>query len=369
MFLAWMAGGTESFRQECDTFFAYSMPLNTYDGPNQLYYYCGITGKHHGQVNDQDEVTTDTSKNLKTNEEVTMVIFHSDYIVKFIPHSLFTTFINLEYLLIYVNNKFETMKREYLRNANKLKNLDIHQNSIKKIDGNVFSEAKNLEHINFGNNQIESVNKEAFNGLPNLQGVYLHQNKIKNLHPTTFQSIASLNILELRGDENCVNDRFSRANQNYPEIEEIISSQCTFELDSVEIKAIQKMAKENKIYISNLIYKLKGMKAEINSQKDKVKELAEHQKQFDTEIANQQKPLEGQIASEKLQMETKITQLEAKLATQQMELLHECKSELQLEFAKHRNQIESMFAIEKLQMEIKNAQMETKITQMERKVE
>ena len=94
------------------------------------------------------------SRNRNSNYEVTTVWYESGNMVKFIPNSLFTTFVNLEFLYIHYNNKFETMKPEYLRNAKKLKNIYIRNNSVKKLNAQVFAEANNLEHINFYGNQI-----------------------------------------------------------------------------------------------------------------------------------------------------------------------------------------------------------------------
>ena len=355
--MALIAEGTESLRQKCDNFDNVGRQANTHDRPKRTYYTCSIIGN---LTNDQEEVTTDTSLNAQSNAEVTAVQYFSSETVKFIPNSLFETFVNLEYLFISFDNKFETMKREYLQNANKLKNIWIYDNLIQKIDGNVFSEAKNLEHINFESNQIESVHKEAFSGLPNLKGVYLQGNKIKRLHPETFSLIANLNILKLSGCANCVNETFTSTNQKFPEIEAKISSGCTYELLPDEVLAIQKLAEENQIKIQefndeigNLVAvsqavshanqekfkemtnKLEKMQSEMSSQQEK--RLVNLQKQFDIKIADQQKEFKAKIASEKLQMETKYNQLEAKLATQQKE----CKSELQLEFTNHKNEIET----------------------------
>ena len=361
-----MAGVTESLEQKCYTFYYANLFINNYDGPTKSYYMCRING---ALENDQEEVTTVTSENPRSNEEVTMVHYDSGQIVKFIPNSLFDTFSNLELLYVYSNNNFKTMKREYLQNANKLKNLHIYQNLLKKIDGNVFSEAKNLEHINFAHNQIESIHKEAFSGLPNLQGVYLQENRIKNLHPKTFSSIANLNVLQLKGGTNCVKEKFTSANQKFPEIEGKISSSCTFELlpDAIEIKIqetndmIDNLKKANQENFKEMTNKLE----EISSQQEKsVNELADQQikfdakisdqqkefdtkiadqqKKFDTKIADQQKVFDAKISSEKLQMEVKnsqidvkITQMEAKLSAQKLELLQECKSEALQEIVKH----------------------------------
>ena len=226
MFLALIAGETESYKQNCNSFYSDDWFINTYDGPRKPYYKCVINGQIE---NDRVEVTTNTSKNRAPDSEVIMVYYYPCLNVKFIPYSLFDTFVNLEYLYIGSNNSFKTLKREYLRYALKLKNLDIYQNLIEKIDRHVFSAARNLEHINLSENKIESIHKEAFSGLPNLQGVYLEKNKIKNIHSTTFAFITNLKILELSGDEHCINEFFICANQKLPEIEEKILSGCTYE--------------------------------------------------------------------------------------------------------------------------------------------
>ena len=281
-----IAGGTESVEQSCYYFDSWEWYINTYDDPTKLEYVCTIKANLE---NDQEEVTTDTSKNTKSNDEVTVVYYYEDNNVKFIPNSLFSTFTNLEYLLISWNNNFETMKQEYLRNATKLKCLKITDNLVKKLDKNVFSEAKNLEHINFMDNKIETIHKKAFNGLPKLQGVYLHKNRIKSLNPYTFSFIIKLNILELTGAENCVNDKFLNATCQFPEIEREILQSCTYEPFPDEVL-------EESEYQKILNIKL-------NKANDMINNLTAVAQDFVAKIANQL----IEMVSGKIQMETKIT--------------------------------------------------------------
>ena len=139
-----MAGTTDGVTQTCHSFDSSSAYANTYDGPWKLYYRCNIFGDLQ---NEQEQVTTDTSENTKSNDEVTGVYYYPEYMVKFVPNSLFTTFVNLEYLYIGSINKFETLQPEYLRNATKLKNINIPNNSVKKLNAQVFAETNNLEPI------------------------------------------------------------------------------------------------------------------------------------------------------------------------------------------------------------------------------
>ena len=338
-----MAGGTNSFEQKCDRFAPDTWAVNTHSGYFKLYYICNINGELE---NDQEEVTTDTSKNTRSNEDVTMVIYKSSKTVKFIPNSLFDTFVNLEYVLIHFTNKFETMKREYLRNAHNLKSLKVYGNPIKKIDANVFAEAKNLKNINFCNNHIELIHKEAFNGLPNLREVYLFENNIKKLHPQTFSSIATLNLLDLSGNETCVNEKFTSVDRRFPEIEGKISTRCSYEIpdevtvedeslkqanDKISILTAETQANQEKI--KEMTSKLEEMKAEIRRQQEKhVKEFADQQKEYDANIAGINLQNKAELAT---QMEAKTNQMEVKLTAQKLELVQECKSVALLEIAKH----------------------------------
>ena len=258
------------------------------------------------------------------------------------------------------------MKREYLRNANKLKNFKIYFNTVRKLDGNVFSEAKNLEHISFKYNQIESIHREAFSGLPYIKDIYLYENKIKMLHPRTFSSIANLNVLDMIGIKNCVNSRYTSANQKFPEIEAKISSHCVFELlpdeqNKIKIQEandkigrLTAEAQANQEKFKEITNKLEELKTEISSQQEKcVKELADQQKEL-TKIASEKLQLQAKITqleaknnqteAKNSQVDIKIIQMEAKLTAQKLELLQECKSEALQEIVKHN--IEQNLALE-----------------------
>ena len=312
--LAWMAGETECITQICKSFATADHYLNTYRGAEKSFYTCFIDGI---LVNDQEEVTTDTSNNTKSNEEVTMVFYDYEHTVKFIPNSLFDTFKNLEYLFISYGNGLATIKPNFFKDAHKLKNLKIHYNVIRQIGANSFAEAKNLEHINLEGSPIETIHYEAFNGLPNLQGIYLPENHIKYMHPKTFSSIAKLNILNLDGGKSCVDNTFLDANEKFSVIEKKVSQNCTFELLPKEKLTAQKLVDDenhnleqtiNKFVnivlsndkVSKVIAEVQGnqerfeevikqfeqMKTVMRSQEDRVKELTDQQKELTKRLQN-----------------------------------------------------------------------------------
>lgn len=220
-----MVEGLNGLEQKCHNFNSTDIIYNTYEyEPRKIYYKCSIRGS---LINESEPVTTNTELNELSNDEVTMVWYNSNSTVKFIPNSLFTTFKNLEYLNIGANNTFEIMKPEYLKNAKSLKVLWVYENSVKRLDGKIFVEAPNLEHINFERNQIESIHEMTFNGLPNLQGIYLHKNKITNLHPSTFFFITTLDNLVL-SENVCINQEFKDAKKKIVLIKDEIEKSCSY---------------------------------------------------------------------------------------------------------------------------------------------
>ena len=199
------------------------LKANSYDGPKKSYYICEISGN---LLDENEAVTTNTELNLRSNGDVTSVLYNVNNYVKFIPNSLFNTFANLEALFVSTGNDFVSLKPQYLKNAKKLKVFKVYRNDVKELTEHLFVEASNLEHINFEENQIESIHKLAFSCLPNLQGIYLGGNRIKNLSPSTFSAIANLNILDLF-DNVCMKQKFLNANQKVDEVEAVIGKACT----------------------------------------------------------------------------------------------------------------------------------------------
>lgn len=214
----------EGVEQICD-FKTASLFINTYDGPFKDYFYCGISGDLE---NAEENVTTNTKNNSKSNDEVTMVYYFGGAKVKFIPNSIFTTFKNLEVLFVNDNNQLSSIKPEYFKNSKSLRALRVLANPVTTLDANVFVEAPSLEFIDFFNCQIKYVSRLAFNDLPNLKGIFLKGSQVISLHPNTFSSITTLNWLILTPGANCVNEDFLEANQKFAEIEGKITEKCSY---------------------------------------------------------------------------------------------------------------------------------------------
>ena len=87
-------------------------------GPRKNYYTCKITGTK--LINDTELVSTNTLNTTRANIEVEMIYYDNNE-VKFIPNSIFETFLGLEYFFLGADQKLEVLKRSFLKNAKKLK--------------------------------------------------------------------------------------------------------------------------------------------------------------------------------------------------------------------------------------------------------
>lgn len=213
----------EGVEQVCE--FAYGgFHVNSFDGNSEVLYKCLI--KNVQLTNFYEPVKTQLHVN--SSIVVTALGYHGAKVyMKFIPNSIFTTFPKIKYFWIGGVQEFDSLKSEYLKNANNLRVIDVYSTTIWKLDKNVFQEALKLEYINFHGNMIESVHKETFNGLKHLKGIYLYNNRITNLHPTTFSQHTKLHDLRLSGNF-CRIRNFERASKKFKEIEAEIRKNCEY---------------------------------------------------------------------------------------------------------------------------------------------
>lgn len=195
---------------------------NSFEGPQVPSYECFIYAAK--LYNEADEVITDTSANINSNDDVKMVSYwYSD--VKFIPNSLFVTFPNLEQIYVASFQNFTEIRPHFFKNANHLKIIRIYANELTQLTANVFAEASNLENINLSYNKIEIIDKAAFKGLSKLVGVYLDHNKIKSMDSSTFSQLISLQSLNLIHNE-CIDRQFDLFNSTFIQIEDAIRQSC-----------------------------------------------------------------------------------------------------------------------------------------------
>lgn len=253
----------ECVEQVCEFAFG-GFHVNSFDGNTEVLYKCLI--KEVQLTNFYEPVKTQLHVN--SSIDVTALGYYGDKVyMKFIPNSIFTTFPKIKYFWIGGVQEFDSLKSEYLRNANNLKVIDVYSTTIWKLDKNVFVEAPKLEYINFHGNMIESVHRETFNGLKYLKGIYLYNNRITNLHPTTFSQHAKLLDLRLSGNF-CRIRNYERAHRKFKEIEADIRKNCEYSptmedwvvkvklLEATIVKKVAEVKKfENDIRVMNIKFK------------------------------------------------------------------------------------------------------------------
>lgn len=194
--------------------------------PTTSYYYCEIRNAH--LLYESEPVNTITIDNQRKNSDVKQVTYVVSNKVKFIPNSLFVTFINMEYFCISNTEGIEVLKPHFLIGAIKLKVFYVYGNYLRTLEEDLFVEAFNLEHINLRDNKIQSIHLGSFNKLSKLEGLYLQGNQIKNLNSGTFYHLSKLKTLNLTKN-GCINSLFKISITNQSLVSREIHKKCMYQ--------------------------------------------------------------------------------------------------------------------------------------------
>jgi Leucine rich repeat len=111
----------------------------------------------------------------RTNEEVTQVDL-STSTTPFIITQFFTTFVNLETLI-------------------------ISSSGLTRIQANAFESAQNLVTLAIGGNPLQSLNAEAFLGLNKLTSLSVYDSELANVNERAFEGLELVDILFLSGNK------------------------------------------------------------------------------------------------------------------------------------------------------------------------
>ncbi|RZC42437.1 LRR 8 domain containing protein, partial [Asbolus verrucosus] len=96
-----------------------------------------------------------------------------------------------------VNQKFERLTREFLREATKLHELTIRNCHLGTIDADAFDNQQELEILSFNFNKIRYFENGTFKSLQKLKILELHHNKFVDFNLEQFRGLVSLEILGL----------------------------------------------------------------------------------------------------------------------------------------------------------------------------
>lgn len=113
-------------------------------------------------------------------------------------------------------NKLKQIKKGAMKNLNSLENLIITNNSITKIDSDVFFELP-VKRIILADNKIEAIELRAFSTLPNLEELYLTNNNLKYFYRQWFHKTKNLKVLVMSNNQ--IFTLPSRSFANTPRVE------------------------------------------------------------------------------------------------------------------------------------------------------
>lgn len=132
-----------------------------------------------------------------SNNDIKQVEIKNTPITK-IPASIFTTFPNIEFLLL-DNTRISNWNSETLKvqGISKLLGLFVDNNPINHLKDNTFKEVPNLYLLRLFNCSIAEITLQAFNGLKELTLLRLHQNKLTTVENGMFNSLKKLEELDL----------------------------------------------------------------------------------------------------------------------------------------------------------------------------
>lgn len=122
--------------------------------------------------------------------------FQSHTNLSYIPKEIWTTFVNLEQLLLGDVN-MESIEGSF-KVCEKVTLFDFSGNHLKLIESQGFEKCQNLLFLDLGLNQISAITVGAFEGLSKLETLMLSGNPIAVMAPEMFASLSNLQNLWLR---------------------------------------------------------------------------------------------------------------------------------------------------------------------------
>ncbi|KAG5669790.1 hypothetical protein PVAND_000083 [Polypedilum vanderplanki] len=121
-------------------------------------------------------------------------------VIKFLPIKISDTFPNL--LTIRAEYKsISKIRKENLKNLNKLRFLDLTGNKIETIEAGSFDDLVELISLGMSNNKIKNLHENLFKNLVKLEELYLQDNQISLFKPKQFENLKNLKFLDLSGNQ------------------------------------------------------------------------------------------------------------------------------------------------------------------------
>lgn len=165
-----------------------------------------------------------------TQKSVNCVIFN-DVATDFIPNTIFTTFENINALLVHNNHsntKLTSLKPYFFKKASGLTYVSIIFNTISRLSANTFGDASNLLYIDLSENMIQFISSKAFSQVHSLQGLDLHRNKIKIIENGAFSTKILPMLVATDFHHNvCIHGLYDKKSDTMKNLKRRVRSFCT----------------------------------------------------------------------------------------------------------------------------------------------
>lgn len=103
---------------------------------------------------------------------------------------------NAQHIIISFSN-ISSLNTKPMKKLNKLTNITMNYNSIKRIGPSVFNFTNNVIYLDLSSNNIESLHNAALTPLDDLRILMLNSNKISSINPQIFRHNIKLIFLDL----------------------------------------------------------------------------------------------------------------------------------------------------------------------------
>lgn len=152
-------------------------------------------------LNTANDSTEIDSVRHNFRNKITSLHLMSDKML-FLPLKLFDHFPRVKELKIYTDiPQIDSLLPEHFSKANKLNQIFITNQRIKRLQSNTFSSLVELTRLILPANQIEIIDHDAFKGLNNCKMLDLHSNLLKEIDWNIIDSLPKLSDLNLENNK------------------------------------------------------------------------------------------------------------------------------------------------------------------------
>lgn len=157
-------------------------------------------------------------KNLQILKEIEL----NDNEIERVNRHTFKYLLQLEHINL-ASNKIRHLSADVFSDQSQLKQLLLQQNEIEFIDEKIFANLIELRQLSLSENKLFAISKNQFKNNRVLEKIWLDKNRIKAISSTTFDGLYNLELINMDGNS-CVSSHWY-SNQ-FNEMKNYLQSHC-----------------------------------------------------------------------------------------------------------------------------------------------